>query len=323
MFLCRLKSYVLNGKGIGLKVVFLSMLIVGIMIAFGLYGLFDIAFQNPSIQSSINKLPIIKIENGKIIEPIYDREVLTIPSTNRDITVVLDTIKDDVPSIDRNETIYITATKIYFRQENKIDMLEFSENFSKIITHEVFRSYVQKGIVLASGILSLFLFAFSLIGFILLFFTLCLLGPVFNKNLTASAWGRLSTIPWLLMFVFYVLSIYKWNLHISYLFLIPLLVSLLIGVRLRNAAKEVCLEKENRNVFLNAAKSIPFMTDDTVIQKGSMQKTKSKEAVLKITPIKETNQVRIKKSKSKSKSIKKLTLTAKKTVKMTSKTKEK
>lgn len=299
---CHFKNYVLNGKGIGLKIVVLFSLLIAVLAGSLAYYQLTALANDPSNTAFIDTLPIIKVENGKIVEPVYNHEVLIIPGNPNEIKIVVDTAQEDISAIAPDETLYITAKNIYARKNNQVTAYQLPQDFSKVITHDVVRSYIHHVIIFASTVFAVSIFVFSFMGFMLTFLILSAFGSLINKCLSMSAWGRLSAWPWNVMFLIYVAGSYKMQFHIGYLFLIPILISLIIAVRLKKENTVTCFADDNCQLSLTKIPS-PFLIADetdaaqaassidektTASKEKAPEKTKKKAKTEKKTTLKKT-----------------------------------
>lgn len=279
---CRFKNYALIGKGIGLKIVFLFSLLIAVAAAAVFVKYTTDQIKDPSTAAFIDSLPVIKIENGKIVEPIYTHEVLIVPGAAGDAKIILDTAQDDVSAIAPDESVYITAKNIYTRQNNEVKIYQLPETFSKVITHDVIRTYIHQAVLLAAGIMAFSVVIFSIMGFVVVFLALGAFGFLVNKSLSLSAWGRISAWPWSLVFILYTVSSYKFTMHLGYLFLIPILISLIIGAHLKKCTAVGCVEDDGCQFSLTKVPS-PFLIADETITEEAKTTDISKEVETKKT----------------------------------------
>lgn len=275
MCLYRFQNYFQNGKGTGIKVVLFWGFITAFLTTFLFYQQLNTFSQRSVYHELINALPPIKIENGKIIEPLYDHQEITLFGKNGGQKIVLDTAQEDIHAIARNQILYVTARAIYIRHENRTYSIRFPADLSQVITPDILNQLFQLSLMLTAVFLSLFLFIIELIGFVFFLLIVNTLGPLFNKEISLDMWGRISSLPWAGMFALFLLSLFYWPLHVVYLFLIPLLITLIIGVRMKNSSFKINLEEENRNMFLAATKSIPFTLDEVPQQDKPEKKTEA------------------------------------------------
>lgn len=234
---CPIRRYVANGRGIGLKVVTLVGLLIGLIIAVSGPVIFLRTLNiDGSLDSFINSLPIVKIENGKIVDPIYDNEVWIIPDsagdTKNDIKVIANTKIDDIDVIPSDVGAYITARTIYLSDGNQMRVFRLPEGINTVITHEVMRSTVNKMIWGAGIILGFFIFVSGILGFLVGYIPLLIVGLIIGRKISADTWGRAFAWPWVIVWGIGVLGgMFGWFfLSLPYIFLVSLLLAWIIGV---------------------------------------------------------------------------------------------
>lgn len=234
---CPIRRYVANGRGIGLKVVTLVGLLIGLIIAVSGPVIFLKTLNiDGSLDSFINSLPIVKIENGKIVDPIYDNEVWIIPDsagdTQNDIKVIANTKIDDVDVIPSDVSAYITARTIYLSDGNQMRVFRLPEGTNTVITHDVLRSAVNKMIWGAGMILGFFIFVSGILGFLVGYIPLLIVGLIIGRKISADTWGRAFAWPWVIVWGIGVLGgMFGWFfLSLPYMFLVSLLLAWIIGI---------------------------------------------------------------------------------------------
>ena len=121
----KILSYIINGNGIGLRILFPFALVVSILYTVALKS---VAEENyiPTIQNVAEEFLPIRVENGIIVEPENTQKNYNVPNYN--FPIVLDTTISDFDIAQLQSGIYISNNKIYIVNEgfNKIYTLKGS-----------------------------------------------------------------------------------------------------------------------------------------------------------------------------------------------------
>lgn len=244
---CPLKNYILSGRGIGLKVIASVSLLISLIVAICSPLVLISVLEENGLDEVINKAPVVTIENGRIVDPVFDNETIVIPATaypDEDIQIILNTTIDNLPSIPQNINAYVTAKNIYLKDNMQYRVITLPNDLNVVITHEFLKDYVKK-IVWASGIaFGFFLFLVSIFLFFILYLIVILLGWLFNKNLTLDAWGRALSWPWAIIWCLIILNaaFAVVVLPLTYVLAIPVLLTWIIGASLYN--RSTCIKNE-------------------------------------------------------------------------------
>ena len=225
------KNYILNGTGIGFKITATFAFLMAIMVA--LLSGFTITTQlvQNDVNSLIETMPVIRVEKGKIIEPISHNVIpLSDGFLGQKTNLVYNTTLDSVDNIPDTALIYITAKDVYIRDENaSIIRYPIPVELTADITHEVMKKSLSYLVWSTSIIFGGLIFIFGIFAFVLLVLCARLLGTFVNKNLTFGKWGRLMAYPWCIMWIAYMIFIFA-NIEISiHLILICILLITLFG----------------------------------------------------------------------------------------------
>ncbi len=237
---CSFRKYALTGRGIGLKIVTLVSLLIGLIV--GICG--PIIMRNAlnetgALNEFINTLPIVTIENGKIVNPVYNNETWYIPGTvegSSDIKIIANTTVDSIDAIPADVGLYITARNIYTTDA----VFPLPTTLSTVITHDTVRRYFDMMLRLSGVVLGSIIFVLGIIGFLIIYIPVFIIGFIMNRQLTIDAWGRILAWPWSIFYGITVLLSSFTMIAISPLYgsLIPMLITWIIGVMLANSSDE-------------------------------------------------------------------------------------
>lgn len=233
------KKYVQNGRGIGLKVVVWISLLVGLLTGICSVMIIKSLLQE-QIDTFVETLPIVKIEKGKIIEPIYHNEVWIIPDLDgnqqKDLRIIADTAVDSVDYIPQDTDIYLTAKKIYLSNKFEKGIIDIPSDLSIVVTHDVVKQFLNKVLWFSGISVGLLLFVLSILFFLLGLVPVMLFGRLINRSLTMDMWGRAFAWPWVIVWnisiVAGVLGIF--NITLTYVFVIPMLLTWIFGAPMKD-----------------------------------------------------------------------------------------
>ncbi len=259
---CPVKKYMLTGRGIGLKIVTLMSLLVGIIV--GIVTpviLTDMLNEDNSLNDFIDRLPIVTIEKGKIVDPIYNKDVWYVPikqANGSDLKIIADTTVDSVESIPADTAVYITARNIY----TPTDVITLPPELSTVITHDVMREGVKKGLWVIGFMSGIMIFAVGIIGFLIAYIPMMFIGWIMNRRLTVDTWGRIFAWPWSIMYTIATILALFFNVTLSplYLVLIAALITWIIGVMMNDKTQECDCSSNENNCICCAHKGIVFET---------------------------------------------------------------
>ena len=281
---CPLKKYILTGHGIGMMIVTLIGLLVSIII--GVSGPIIITKtlnMNGDFDSFIDSLPIVKIENGRITDPIYHNEEWFIPDMSNnnqaDTKIIANTTVDSIPFIPQDVSAYIAARNIYLRTNDMgLRIIHIPDELNTVITHDVVRSYINKLMWGAGLVFSFILFISAILGFLIGYVPLMIIGFIINRKMSADAWGRAFSLPWILMWSLTVLGglFDVFYLPTVYLYLIALLTTWIIGVSLQNQTN-ICLSNSV------SATETPFIKNESEADQPAESNTTKTQVIQKET----------------------------------------
>lgn len=267
---CLFKNYILTGHGIGLKIVTLMALLISLFT--GIVGpiiLTEIFNDKELTEIFSNNMPVIKIQNGKIVDPVYNNAVWTSSNITGDpqneVIIVANTTVDSVSEIPENVTAYITARNIYTRNKTDIRVYHIPDDLTTTITHEKMASLAKKLLWAVGFVLALFLFVSAIIGFLIGYIPLIIVGLIVNRKLAIDAWGRAFAWPWIIIWGIAILAGMFGIFYLStlYVYLISLLITWIIGASLYNRTNTCSFE--NASVLADETNSVE--TKSEVISK--------------------------------------------------------
>ncbi len=197
-------NYITGGRGIGMKFAFLFSFLAGLAVAI-LSGLvLRMQINTNDVDSFIETLPVVKIQDGRIVEPILDNVVWTIPAITpdeEDIYIIANTTVDDVDSIPSDVFTYVTAKKIYTQSEGEVHAYEIPEMENTVITHDMIRNFVTLLLTIISVIIGFASLIVGLVSFLIAYLLTLIFGFFFNREMTAGSWGRALVLPWAILWI--------------------------------------------------------------------------------------------------------------------------
>ncbi len=238
---CSFKKYTLAGRGIGLKIVTLVSLLAGLIV--GICGpiiVRNALNESGNLNEFINTLPVVTIEKGKIVNPVYDNETWYIPNIKNDGTdfkIIANTTIDSVDAIPADVDLYITARNLY----TTTAVMPLAPELSTVITHDTVRHYFNIMLRLSGVILGGIIFLLGIIGFLIIYIPVFVIGFVMNRALTIDTWGRILAWPWSIFYAIVIFLSSFTTIVISPLYgaLIPMLITWILGTMMSND-KEGC-----------------------------------------------------------------------------------
>lgn len=237
-------NYVANAQGLAIKFLLLFSFVASIISATMLY----IGGEEfiPYAQSVADQMLPIKIENGKVVEPVdtVKRARLDIDGYNLDLPIYLDTTVDTIDTSSLNDGIYMTRSAIYSvnRNQTRITKLEGNIDLPQDDYTDFFASVLKWVAIFIAVFGSVFFFIYL---FILgIFYTVCTypLTAVMKKNFEFDLRMRSSVIS--LIFtsaVFYLINLIGISTGKLSFFLIVMILEFLL---LKDIPSE---NKENEN----------------------------------------------------------------------------
>lgn len=171
----KIKSYILNGQGLGIK--YLAALAILASLVFAIFVRVEGASYIPYAQEVAEQMLPIKIVDGKIVEPLNTFKMAQIRVEGKSSPLALPLVLDTrVSNLDANllpEGVYVTRTNIYTVTKNQIKVIKFEgDNYlPKGDYTEVFKSWLNWSafILGVCGIVLLFVLYFILT----MFYALC------------------------------------------------------------------------------------------------------------------------------------------------------
>lgn len=232
-----LKNYVLNGAGIGFKITATFAFLMAIMSALLIGFAVTSKIADSNVNALIETMPVIRVVNGKIIEPISQNVIpLSDGFLGKETNLVYNTTVDSVTNIPDTALIYITAKDVYIR-DDKSEVIRYPipAELTADITHDVMKQSLSYLVWTSSIIFGGMVFVFGIFAFVMLVLCVRLLGSLVNKDLTFGAWGRLMAYPWCIMWVGYTFFVLMdINISVYMIFISILLVTLFGGYFLKN-----------------------------------------------------------------------------------------
>lgn len=163
------KSYILAGKGIGLKWFFLTVILVFGFSFFGMNYLVKQVFSTPEMVTFFQKFPNITIQDNKIVSPkdTYVRQTVPVLPFS---AIILDTMDKQEVKLDFSEGIYLTPTTAYVKNGTDVAYMSYKDILkgrTVTITPDLVKTFVTQFLTFSvGGSLVLFLLSTYLsIGF--------------------------------------------------------------------------------------------------------------------------------------------------------------
>jgi len=195
-------SSFIHRKGIGLGIVIPFSFLLSLFIAFQSIKPFQESLNQPQMQSLIELVATPKIDKDAIKEKL------------------------NIQKPTENDYVLSVMAEVLFTLHDKGIVGHFSSNQLQTLLYKAF--YLQ------SILLSFVITFLAILYFLFLYIILKIIGPLFYSDLQKNAWGRLLSLVWSLILLFYVISL-QFHLRFSlfYLSIIALLTCLIIAVRLK------------------------------------------------------------------------------------------
>ncbi len=290
---CSFKKYALTSRGIGLKIVTLVSLLIGVVVGFsGPVIIREALDENGSLNEFINTLPVITIENGKIVNPIYENDTWVIPGLkegNKDFKIIANTAVDSVPSMPADADLYITARNIYTPEA----VTQIPAELSTVINHDTVRRYVNLTLRMSGAVLGGIIFLLGIIGFLIIYLPVMVIGRIMNSDLQIDTWGRILAWPWSIFYAIVILLSTFTTIAISPLYgaLIPMLITWILGVLLNKGDDEHCCLTANEK----STDGISETTDtETTVEFEEIPQSTPTPATVSASPIVRKKTVNIK-----------------------------
>ncbi len=236
------RDYILTGRGIGLKIVTTMALIINIIISI-IMAIFltNLVNENGLNEEFYRHASTVKIEKGKIVEPIYNGVVwdnsYMVDNPQDKIKIFANTTIDKISEMPTKDvTIYITARNIYSQNKSRISVYHIPDELTTTITPQKMASFLKLLFWILGFIVGFFFFIFAIIGFLIGYIPLIIVGLIVNRKLTLDAWGRAFAWPWIIVWGISMLGTVLdiATLSMLYVYLISLLITWIIGASLHN-----------------------------------------------------------------------------------------
>ena len=290
-------NYIAAGRGIGMKFAFLFSFLAGLAVAILSGFILRMQLNTNDVDSFIDTLPVVKIQDGRIVEPVLDNVVWTIPGEvpEDDIYVVANTTIDNVEAIPSQVAVYITAKRIYTQDEDGVHAYDIPEMENTVITHNIIRKSVTFVLAIVSVLFGIFSLIVGLLSFLFAYMITLLFGTFFNKNITKSGWGRALVLPWVILWIASIVS--SWFGYILFyphpllwIILLPAAITLISGSFMKKClnAEEAKTEEEIIDDILAENTVAEEKTPVVVIEKPAKPKNDKKaesKVVVKKTPV--------------------------------------
>lgn len=204
MLLKTIKNFILNGKGLGFKIIIPVSFLFAFTYAIGVASTFKKEFNSPQIQEI---LTIFTEGNLDKIQEVKNNIIQTKINENQLISEV------------------IKRALIIIYEKN---------SFKELTKDEITRLLVQSFYV-QSIFLAVLLTGFSVFFFLLLYFSTTLLAPLFLKSSSPHQLGRILSFYWIGFIAIYTINVhYFLGLSFFFMALIVLFSTLLTAKRLSN-----------------------------------------------------------------------------------------
>ena len=201
-------SCFINQKGIGLKIIIPLSFVISLLLSFQVMQPFQESLNQPQMQSLLELVTTTEIDKEAIKEKLNIKTI--------------------------NESNYILAlmSEVLFKLHDNGIVSNFSP--------EQLNTLLSNAFYLQGFFLSLLLTLVSILVFLFLYMILRNIGPLFYAELQKNAWGRILSLVWSCVLIFYSLSIqFQMNFNLFYLCIIALLASLVIAVKIKKMLKSV------------------------------------------------------------------------------------
>lgn len=188
-------SYVLKGKGIGLRYLFVLACLIGVYAGFQVHKYFSIAL--PYMQNVVYDVAPIRMENGKIVVPEgTKKEILVAEDEANRLMFVLDTTTDRLDSFPQGFGWYLTQSKLYAVMPGKTQSFDLKGNFD--LERKDYLPIMEKYVKIGGAVFGFFAFGFVWLYSLLmvLFYTLvfALVGRIARHRLDFMPAMRLNTV---------------------------------------------------------------------------------------------------------------------------------
>jgi len=207
-----LKRYIFDGKGIGLKWLFLEVVFVLVLSFIGINYFVNKVFETPEMRAFFQKFPEITFQDDKIVSPenTYIRQ--TVPAVPFS-AVILDTVGKQEIRLDFSEGLYLTPTTAYIKMGTDVNYLSYKDMLRGrplVVTPALIKSFITQVLTLSiGGSFVLFL----ILSYVIIGFFSYLLLLIFGKRFPLKTCLRASVFA-----------------SFSLLFLLIVLLNLRVGV---------------------------------------------------------------------------------------------
>lgn len=201
MFLNKIKAFVFQ-KGIGLKIVIPLSFLISLFLSFHFVQPFQEALKTQEVKETID----------------------FITQSEKEIKIPPKQLKIEQINAHNYAPIMLSQALLTLKEK------KVTHNLSKDQVYQL----LEKALYLQSFLLCLVITVTCVLGFLFLYFSLTLIGPLFYNEIEKNTWGRILTLVWTpLLFVWIIGYFLHLNFGLIYFYAISILCSLLIGVYLK------------------------------------------------------------------------------------------
>ncbi len=291
-------NYITAGRGIGMKFAFLFSFLTGIAVAI-LSGLvLRLQINTNDVDSFIDTLPVVKIQDGRIEEPILDNVVWTIPAVSpddEDTYIIANTTVESVDTIPSSVFMYVTAKKIYIQSEGEVHAYDIPEMENTIITHDMIRNFVSLLLTIISVCIGVASLIIGLISFLISYLITLIFGSFFNRRMSISGWGRALVLPWSVLWIGTIVCSFSEYVTVPayplmWIIVLSAFITLFLASVLKKHLVAVAPAVENETEPVLADEEVMPVKEDTLIKEDSL---KTKQPVIKVVERKKSLQTSV------------------------------
>lgn len=198
----KILNYISNGRGAGLKWFSFYTLTVCILCVVFIGNIFTkILMTEPIVQDFINKLPVMKIENGQLVEPADTFEVIPV-ADGLPYTITINTTNNIPVHLNMDGGFYLTKETVYVKQDAVADpiAMSFADIGDMVIDKPYLDSLIKRFASVWAMLIGLALFAMLWICLGLQVFILKILFFIFSRSVSVSICSRASMLMWIVLF---------------------------------------------------------------------------------------------------------------------------
>lgn len=273
----KIKNYILNGQGLGIK--FLAALAILASLVFAIFVRVEGAQYIPYAQDVADQMLPIKIVDGQIVEPLNTFKMAQIRVEGKSSPLALPLVLDTrVSNLDANllpEGVYVTRTNIYTVTKNQIKVIKLEGNnfIPKGDYTEVFKSWLNWSafILGVCGIALLFVLYFILT----MFYALCaqLIAKITRKDMNFERRMRLSALVLVAAYIVF-LPLSFIGIDSSLLFFVVVICAL-AWFMIKCAPCKVCAQAEAAKVEVAAKAEVVEKKAQPAAKKPAQHKAKA------------------------------------------------